>query len=85
MSVPLYQAKAEFFRMPGYLVRIRRLAAACRLGIVGSGRVGSTTVYEVAGGVVAELRRAARRIVTEAPAGRSELLAQPGEAEVAAR
>ncbi|WP_329416666.1 metalloregulator ArsR/SmtB family transcription factor [Streptomyces sp. NBC_00704] len=104
MSVPLYQAKAEFFRMLGHPVRIRvlellqdgpmpvrdllaaievepaglsqQLAVLRRSGIVGATRQGSTVVYELAGGDVAELMKAARRILTEMLAGQGELLAE---------
>ncbi|MGW3974689.1 ArsR/SmtB family transcription factor [Streptomyces ardesiacus] len=116
MSVPLYQAKAEFFRMLGHPVRIRvlellqdgpmpvrellaaievepsalsqQLAVLRRSGIVSSQREGSTVVYALAGGDVADLMRAARRILTEMLAGQNELLAELREAqgaEVAAR
>ncbi|MER6568838.1 metalloregulator ArsR/SmtB family transcription factor [Streptomyces sp. NPDC001093] len=113
MSVPLYQAKAEFFRMLGHPVRIRvlellqdgpkpvrdllaeievepsslsqQLAVLRRSGIVTSTRDGSTVVYELAGGDVADLLKAARRILTEMLAGRTELLAELRDAEVAAR
>ncbi|MDW8807768.1 metalloregulator ArsR/SmtB family transcription factor [Streptomyces scabiei] len=112
MSVPLYQAKAEFFRMLGHPVRIRvlellqegprpvrdllaaievepsglsqQLAVLRRSGIVTSTREGSTVVYELAGGDVADLMRAARRILTEMLAGQGELLAQLRKAEVSA-
>ncbi|MEV6142665.1 metalloregulator ArsR/SmtB family transcription factor [Streptomyces sp. NPDC051992] len=111
MPVPLYQAKAEFFRMLGHPVRIRvlellqdgpmpvrdllaaievepstlsqQLAVLRRSGIVTSVREGSTVVYELSGGDVAELMRAARRILTEMLAGRNQLLAELREAEVA--
>lgn len=104
MPVPLYQAKAEFFRMLGHPVRIRvlellqdgpkpvrdllaaieveppnlsqQLAVLRRSGIVTATREGSTVVYELAGGDVAELMRAARRILTEMLAGQNELLAE---------
>lgn len=104
MQVPLYQAKAEFFRMLGHPVRIRvlellqngpvpvrellneieiepsnlsqQLAVLRRAGIVISIRDGSTVSYALAGGDVAELLRAARRILTELLAGQSELLAE---------
>lgn len=104
VQVPLYQAKAEFFRMLGHPVRIRvlellqsgpmpvrdlltaievepaalsqQLAVLRRSGIVTSTREGSTVVYELAGGDVAELMRAARRILTEMLAGQNELLAE---------
>ncbi|MFC7911533.1 ArsR/SmtB family transcription factor [Streptomyces nigra] len=113
MSVPLYQAKAEFFRMLGHPVRIRvlellqdgpmpvrdllaaieveapglsqQLAVLRRSGIVTSARQGSTVVYELAGGDVADLMRAARRILTDMLAGQGELLAELKEAEVVAR
>ncbi|MCX4854055.1 metalloregulator ArsR/SmtB family transcription factor [Streptomyces canus] len=113
MSVPLYQAKAEFFRMLGHPVRIRvlellqdgplpvrdlltaievepsglsqQLAVLRRSGIVTSTREGSTVVYELAGGDVADLLKAARRILTEVLAGRNELLAELRDAEVVAR
>lgn len=110
MPVPLYQAKAEFFRMLGHPVRIRvlellqsgpmpvrdlltaievepsalsqQLAVLRRSGIVTSAREGSTVVYELAGGDVAELMRAARRILTEMLAGQNELLTELREAQV---
>ncbi|MFF6999254.1 ArsR/SmtB family transcription factor [Streptomyces sp. NPDC008313] len=113
MSVPLYQAKAEFFRMLGHPVRIRvlellqdgpmpvrdllaaievepsglsqQLAVLRRSGIVTSRREGSTVVYALASGDVADLMRAARRILTEMLAGRNELLAELRDAEVTAR
>ncbi|MFE0042639.1 ArsR/SmtB family transcription factor [Streptomyces albireticuli] len=113
MPVPLYQVKAEFFRMLGHPVRIRvlellqdgplpvrdllaaieiepaalsqQLAVLRRSGIVTSARTGSTVVYELAGGDVAELMRAARRILTEMLAGQHELLEELREAEVAAQ
>ncbi|MFF4086925.1 ArsR/SmtB family transcription factor [Streptomyces nigra] len=113
MSVPVYQAKAEFFRMLGHPVRIRvlellqdgpmpvrdllaaieveapglsqQLAVLRRSGIVTSTRQGSTVVYELAGGDVADLMRAARRILTDMLAGQGELLAELKEAEVVAR
>ncbi|MEV8529791.1 MULTISPECIES: metalloregulator ArsR/SmtB family transcription factor [unclassified Streptomyces] len=113
MSVPLYQAKAEFFRMLGHPVRIRvlellqdgpmpvrdllaqievepsalsqQLAVLRRSGIVTSRRESSTVVYEIAGGDVADLMRAARRILTEVLAGQNELLAELRESEVAAK
>ncbi|MFD9720953.1 metalloregulator ArsR/SmtB family transcription factor [Streptomyces sp. NBC_00690] len=113
MQVPLYQAKAEFFRMLGHPVRIRvlellqsgpmpvrdlltaievepaalsqQLAVLRRSGIVTSTREGSTVVYELAGGDVAELMRAARRILTEMLAGQNELLAELREDVVTSR
>ncbi|MCI3934704.1 ArsR/SmtB family transcription factor [Streptomyces sp. AN091965] len=113
MSVPLYQAKAEFFRMLGHPVRIRvlellqggpmpvrdllaaievepsalsqQLAVLRRSGIVNSRREGSTVVYALAGGDVADLMRAARRILTQMLAGRHDLLEELREAGAAAR
>jgi len=113
VSVPLYQAKAEFFRMLGHPVRIRalellqdgplpvrdllaaievepsslsqQLAVLRRSGIVTSTREGTTVVYELAGGDVADLMGAARRILTEMLSGRNELLTELRQAEVAAR
>lgn len=109
MPVPLYQAKAEFFRMLGHPVRIRvlellqdgpqpvrdlltaieiepsslsqQLAVLRRSGIVTSTRTGSTVVYALAGGDVADLMRAARRILTEMLAGQNELLEDLLDAE----
>jgi ArsR family transcriptional regulator len=102
MQVPLYEAKAEFFRMLGHPVRIRvlellqdgpkpvrdllsaievepsnlsqQLAVLRRSGIVTATRTGSTVMYELAGGDVAELLAAARRILSVLAAGRRELL-----------
>jgi DNA-binding transcriptional ArsR family regulator len=104
MQVPLYQVKAEFFRMLGHPVRIRvlellqhgpvsvrdlladieiepsnlsqQLAVLRRSGIVVSMREGSTVRYALAGGDVAELLRAARRILTELLTGQNQLLAE---------
>ncbi|MFF4013181.1 ArsR/SmtB family transcription factor [Streptomyces sp. NPDC001717] len=112
MPVPLYQAKAEFFRMLGHPVRIRvlellqdgpmpvrdlpaaievepsalsqQLAVLRRSGIVTSVRDGATVVYGPAGGAVARLMPAARRILTEVLAGQSELLEELRESEVPA-
>src|SRR5688572_557465 len=113
MSVPLYQAKAEFFRMLGHPVRIRvlellqngplpvrdllaaieiepsslsqQLAVLRRSGIVTSSRDGATVVYQLAGGDVADLMRAARRILTEMLAGQHGLLEELREAEASAQ
>jgi ArsR family transcriptional regulator len=113
VSVPLYQAKAEFFRMLGHPVRIRvlellqdrpmpvrdllaaievepsglsqQLAMLRRSGIVSSRREGSTVVYALASGDVADLMGAARRILADMLGGRNELLAELREAGVAAR
>ncbi|MCX4791372.1 MULTISPECIES: ArsR/SmtB family transcription factor [unclassified Streptomyces] len=109
VQVPLYQAKAEFFRMLGHPVRIRvlellqdgplpvrdllaeigiepsslsqQLAVLRRSGIVTATREGTTVVYELAGGDVAELMRAARRILTVMLAGQQDLLEQLHSAE----
>nr|WP_272922078.1 metalloregulator ArsR/SmtB family transcription factor [Streptomyces sp. SID4936] len=61
----------------------QQLAVLRRSGIVTSVREGSTVLYELSGGDVAELMRAARRILTEMLAGRNQLLAELREAEVA--
>jgi ArsR family transcriptional regulator len=110
VPVPLYQAKAEFFRMLGHPVRIRvlellqdgpkavrellaeievepsnlsaQLAVLRRSGIVTATREGSTVVYALAGADVADLLRAARRILTELLVGQNELLAQLREERV---
>jgi ArsR family transcriptional regulator len=109
VPVPLYQAKAEFFRMLGHPVRIRvlellqegprsvrdlrgeidveapslsqQLAVLRRSGIVTATRDGSTVVYALAGGDVADLMRAARRILTEMLTGQNELLDELRAAE----
>jgi ArsR family transcriptional regulator, arsenate/arsenite/antimonite-responsive transcriptional repressor len=54
----------------------QQLAVLRRSGIVTATRHGSTVVYALAGGDVAELMRAARRILTEMLAGQNELLAE---------
>ncbi|MFI8369630.1 ArsR/SmtB family transcription factor [Streptomyces sp. NPDC085466] len=112
MQVPLYQAKAEFFRMLGHPVRIRvlellqhgplpvrellkdievepsnlsqQLAVLRRSGIVISIRDGSTVSYALAGGDVADLLKAARRILTELLVGQRELLEELRHADGAA-
>ncbi|MFV2012374.1 MULTISPECIES: ArsR/SmtB family transcription factor [unclassified Micromonospora] len=104
MPVPLYQKKAEFFRMLGHPVRIRvlellgerprqvrellaeidveasnlsqQLAVLRRAGIVVSSRDGSAVTYALAGPDVADLMRAARRILTEMLVDQTELLAE---------
>ncbi|TDT97406.1 ArsR family transcriptional regulator [Streptomyces sp. 846.5] len=109
MPVPLYQAKAEFFRMLGHPVRIRvlellqdgpmpvrdllaqieversnlsqQLAVLRRSGIVTATRDGDTVVYALAGGDVADLMRAARRILTELLADQQDLLTELREAD----
>ncbi|MFC3572592.1 ArsR/SmtB family transcription factor [Streptomyces yaanensis] len=111
MPMPLYEAKAEFFRMLGHPVRIRvlellqdgpkpvrdllaaievepsnlsqQLAVLRRSGIVTATRTGSTVVYELAGGDVAELLAAARRILSVLLAGRQDLLDELGRTEPA--
>ncbi|MFI9202474.1 ArsR/SmtB family transcription factor [Streptomyces sp. NPDC053048] len=112
MRVPLYQAKAEFFRMLGHPVRIRvlellqdgpmpvrdllteigiepsslsqQLAVLRRSGIVTSAREGTTVVYALAGGDVAELLGAARRLLTHVLTGKEELLTELRGAETKA-
>jgi ArsR family transcriptional regulator, arsenate/arsenite/antimonite-responsive transcriptional repressor len=109
MPVPLYEAKAEFFRMLGHPVRIRvlellqdgpqpvrdllasievepsnlsqQLAVLRRSGIVTATRTGSTVVYELAGGDVADLLAAARRILTILWSGQRDLLNELQAAE----
>ncbi|GAA3721680.1 metalloregulator ArsR/SmtB family transcription factor [Streptomyces tremellae] len=109
VPVPLYQAKAEFFRMLGHPVRIRvlellqdgprpvrellaeieversnlsqQLAVLRRSGIVTSAREGDTVVYALAGPDVADLLKAARRILTEMLAGQQDLLAELRDAD----
>ncbi|WP_440100150.1 ArsR/SmtB family transcription factor [Streptosporangium sp. H16] len=104
MSVPLYEAKAELFRLLGHPVRIRvlellqdgprpvrdllaaieveptglsqHLAVLRRSGMVTAHRDGSTVVYALAGGDVAELLRAARRLLTQMLTGQHELLSE---------
>ena len=93
MPVPLYQAKAEFFRTLGHPARIRvlellqegprpvrellaemdiepsnlsqQLAVLRRTNLVTATREGNTVVYELSTPDVADLLRAARRILTE--------------------
>ena len=109
MPVPLYQAKAEFFRMLGHPVRIRvlellqdgpmavrdllaqieversnlsqQLAVLRRSGIVTATREGDTVVYALAGADVADLMRAARKILTELLADQQDLLAELRDAD----
>ncbi|MDJ0341889.1 metalloregulator ArsR/SmtB family transcription factor [Streptomyces sp. H10-C2] len=92
MPVPLYQAKADLFRMLGHPVRIRvlellqdgpmpvrellasieversnlsqQLAVLRRSGIVTSTREKDTVIYSLSAGDVADLMRAARRVLT---------------------
>ncbi len=59
----------------------QQLAVLRRAGIVTATRDGSTVVYALAGGDVAELMRAARRILTELLTSQQELLAQLHQAE----
>src|SRR2546429_1671734 len=54
----------------------QQLAVLRRSGIVTATRHGTTVVYALAGGDVAELMRAARRILTEMLAGQNQLLAE---------
>lgn len=113
MPVPLYVAKAEFFKMLGHPVRIRvlellqdgpkavrellaeidveapslsqQLAVLRRSGIVTANREGATVVYALAGGDVADLMRAARRILTEMLAGQNQLLDELRDAQTGTR
>ncbi|MGV9894703.1 ArsR/SmtB family transcription factor [Streptomyces tendae] len=109
MPIPLYEAKADFFRMLGHPVRIRvlellqsgprpvrellaeieiepsnlsqQLAVLRRSGIVTATRTGSTVVYELAGGEVAELLATARRILSELLTDQGRLLEELRTAE----
>ncbi|BFV60607.1 metalloregulator ArsR/SmtB family transcription factor [Kitasatospora sp. CMC57] len=104
MAVPLYQAKAEFFRTLGHPARIRvleilqdgprpvrdllaeieiepsslsqQLAVLRRTQLVTATREGNTVVYALSTPDVAELLRAARRILTEMITDQGELLAE---------
>jgi ArsR family transcriptional regulator len=104
MPVPLYQAKAEFFRTLGHPARIRvlellqdgpkpvrelleeieiepsslsqQLAVLRRSGLVTATREGNTVIYALSTPDVAELLRAARRILTEMINDQGTLLAQ---------
>ncbi|WP_377269828.1 ArsR/SmtB family transcription factor [Peterkaempfera sp. SMS 1(5)a] len=104
MPVPLYQAKAEFFRTLGHPARIRvlellqdgpmpvrellaaidieapslsqQLAVLRRTGLVTSTREGNTVVYALSTPDVADLLRAARRILTDMLTDQGELLAE---------
>ena len=111
MHAPLYQVKAEFFRMLGHPVRIRvlallqdgpmpvrdllanieversnlsqQLAVLRRSGIVTSVREADTVVYSLSSADVAELMRAARRILSDLIVGQQDLLAELREADTA--
>jgi ArsR family transcriptional regulator len=63
----------------------QQLAVLRRSGIVSSRREGSTVVYALASGDVADLMGVARRILTEMLAGKNELLAELRDAQVAGR
>ncbi|MEU9041741.1 MULTISPECIES: metalloregulator ArsR/SmtB family transcription factor [unclassified Kitasatospora] len=104
MPVPLYQAKAEFFRTLGHPVRIRvlellqdgprpvrellaeievepsnlsqQLAVLRRTQLVTAIREGNTVVYALSTPDVAELLRAARRILTELITDQGALLTE---------
>lgn len=109
MSVPLYEAKAELFRLLGHPVRIRvlellqdgpkpvrellaeieveptglsqHLAVLRRSELVTARREGSTVVYALSGGDVAELLRAARQLLSAKLSGRHALLSELLRAE----
>ncbi|MGP4105163.1 ArsR/SmtB family transcription factor [Nonomuraea sp. KM90] len=109
MSVPLYQAKAELFRLLGHPVRIRvlellqegpkpvrdllaeieveptglsqHLAVLRRSELVTAHREGSSVVYALSGGDVAELLRAARQLLTAKLSDQRELLSELLQAE----
>ncbi|MET7339176.1 metalloregulator ArsR/SmtB family transcription factor [Nonomuraea sp. NPDC005650] len=104
MSVPLYEAKAELFRLLGHPVRIRvlellqdgpmpvrdllaaieveptglsqHLSVLRRSELVTARREGSTVMYALSGGDVAELLRAARQLLTAKLSGQRELLSE---------
>ncbi|MER7846127.1 metalloregulator ArsR/SmtB family transcription factor [Kitasatospora sp. NPDC096077] len=104
MPVPLYQAKAEFFRTLGHPVRIRvlellqdgprpvrellaeievepsnlsqQLAVLRRTQLVTATREGNTVVYALSTPDVADLLRAARRILTELITDQGALLTE---------
>jgi ArsR family transcriptional regulator len=59
----------------------QQLAVLRRSGIVTATRDGDTVVYALAGGDVADLMRAARRILTELLADQQDLLAELREAD----
>lgn len=59
----------------------QQLAVLRRSGIVTSVRDGDTVVYSLAGPDVAELMRAARRILTELLTGQQDLLADLRDAD----
>ncbi|GAA2244562.1 MULTISPECIES: ArsR/SmtB family transcription factor [Kitasatospora] len=102
MAVPLYQAKAEFFRTLGHPARIRvlellqdgpllvrdllaaldieasslsqQLAVLRRTNLVTATRDGNTVLYALSTPDVAELLRAARRILSDVITGQNQLL-----------
>ncbi|MGW0196868.1 ArsR/SmtB family transcription factor [Nonomuraea sp. NPDC003201] len=104
MSVPLYEAKAELFRLLGHPVRIRvlellqdgpkpvrellaeieveptglsqHLAVLRRSELVTARREGSTVMYALSGGDVAELLRAARQLLSAKLSGQHALLSE---------
>ncbi|KJS53746.1 helix-turn-helix transcriptional regulator [Streptomyces rubellomurinus] len=104
MPVPLYQAKADFFRTLGHPVRIRvlellqdgprpvrellaeievepsnlsqQLAVLRRTQLVTATREGNTVVYALSTPDVAELLRAARRILTDLLTDQGALLSE---------
>ncbi|WP_406139278.1 ArsR/SmtB family transcription factor [Streptomyces sp. NBC_01089] len=90
MPVPLYQAKAEFFRTLGHPVRIRVLELL-QSGPVPVRDVPAAIEVEpsalsrrLAGVDVADLTRAARRTPAEMLTGQNQLPGELWEAEVAA-
>ncbi|MEV7773560.1 metalloregulator ArsR/SmtB family transcription factor [Kitasatospora sp. NPDC086791] len=104
MPIPLYQAKADFFRTLGHPVRIRvlellqdgprpvrellaeievepsnlsqQLAVLRRTQLVTATREGNTVVYALSTPDVADLLRAARRILTELITDQGALLTE---------
>ncbi|GAA2802969.1 metalloregulator ArsR/SmtB family transcription factor [Kitasatospora sp. CM 4170] len=71
---PVRELLAELEIEPSSLSQ--QLAVLRRSGIVTATREGSTVVYALAGGEVADLLRAARRILTELIDDRNTLLAE---------
>jgi ArsR family transcriptional regulator len=63
----------------------QQLAVLRRSGIVSSKREGSTVIYALASGDVADLMGAARRILTEMSAGRNKAAGGTAGSRVAAR
>ncbi len=74
---------AEFDIEPSSLSQ--QLAVLRRAGIVVSSREGTGVVYELAATDVADLMRAARRLITDVLAGQGELLAELRSSDLSMR